>query len=447
MTKDQLQQAIEQIFPAYKKDLETMLSIPSFNAPAEPGAPFGKEVLQALQSTLAIAKRMGLTTYIDPKGYYGYAEIGQGEELFGVLGHLDVVPAGDLQAWKHPPFGLTEEEGLFYGRGVQDDKGPSLAALYALKILLDSGAKLNKRVRFIFCTDEETMWESMTEYTNREEHPSMGFTPDSSFPLIFAEKGLVQYNLTTQEKSEVLLQGGSALNAVPASATAPYTAELEKAMKALNHKYTQKDGMLIAEGKSVHSMAADTGINAVTCLAQGLVKAGQHNAMLSFITEKGMDPHATAIFGDMKDEQSGRLTCNIGIAKLEKDKQEISMDIRFPVTVPKEKVDKALETAALPYGIQVTQFDYLRPLYIDTNSQLVQRLMEAYQEVTGDTKTQPISSGGATFARSMDNIVAFGPILPGANVTEHQANERAAIADLKIALEVYVRAFILLVTE
>jgi len=33
-----------------------------------------------------------------------------------------------------------------------------MAALYAVKALLDSGVRFKKRVRFIFGTDEETLW-------------------------------------------------------------------------------------------------------------------------------------------------------------------------------------------------------------------------------------------------------------------------------------------------
>src|SRR5699024_11049830 len=89
-------------------------------------------------------------TMMDPEGYYGYAEIGEGEELFGVLGHVDVVPVGDLNNWDSDPFELTEKDGKLYGRGTTDDKGPLLASMYALKAILDEGYKLNQRVRFSY---------------------------------------------------------------------------------------------------------------------------------------------------------------------------------------------------------------------------------------------------------------------------------------------------------
>lgn len=243
------------------------------------------------------------------------------------------------------------------------------------------------------------------------------------------------------------MAGGSALNAVPPSATAPADPALESALKELGFEYKQQNGQLVVQGKSVHAMAADTGVNAVTRLAQAMVKAGKHSPMLNFITQKGNDPYGTQIFGDVQDNISGKLMFNIGLAKMGAGKEELGIDIRFPVTMPKEQVDAAMQKAAQPFGIKVEQYDYLRALNVDTNSALVQKLMQAYREVTGDTQSQPKAIGGATFARSMDNIVAFGATLPGADETDHEANEHISIANLKTAMEIYHRAFALLVTE
>ncbi len=135
----------------------------------------------------------GFAIYKDHKGYYGYAEIGDGEQMIGVLGHLDVVPTGELSAWDSAPFEPEIRDGKLYGRGgTQDDKGPTLAAIFAVKALIDSGIKLNKRIRFIFGTDEETLWRCIDRYLEKEEVPQCGFTPDAAFPLIHAEKMLIQ---------------------------------------------------------------------------------------------------------------------------------------------------------------------------------------------------------------------------------------------------------------
>jgi len=436
--------AIESCFPEFKSDLAKLIAINSKNAPAIENAPFGEGVKLALETALKIAKDFGFRTMIDQEGFYGYAETGEGEEMLGVLGHLDVVPADDTEAWHSPPFELTEKDGMFYGRGVSDDKGPLLLSMYALKILLDNGAKLNKRIRFIFCTDEESLWRGVKKYIENEELPKYGFTPDADFPLLYAEKGLVEYNLIANDESAVDLNGGTALNAVAEKASVPYCDKIAGIMDSLGYKYDKVGDRLVAKGKAAHAMVPEEGINAILRLTEAVVKSGETGSMLRFLTEKAGDPFGVSIFGDVADSVSGKLKFNVGLADFKPGKQIVGVDIRFPVTYEKEKVDKALEEAGKAYGVRVEQFDYLRSLYIDVNTPLVKSLMQAYQDVTGDMESEPISTGGATFARSMDNIIAFGALMPGAAKTEHQANECIAITDMKKAIEIYARAFELL---
>jgi len=439
--------AVESSFPQFQADLARLIAINSKNAPALGNAPLGAGIQLALETALDIAKGFGFRTKIDPEGYYGYAEVGEGEELLGVLGHLDVVPADDAESWHTPPFALTEVDGVLYGRGVIDDKGPMLASLYALKILLDQGVKLNKRIRFIFCTDEESLWRGVKRYIEQEEQPTYGFTPDADFPLLYAEKGLVEYNLITTDADTVDFSGGSAYNAVAAKASVPYTDEIAAVMDSLGYEYERDGTRLVAKGKAAHAMVPEKGVNAILRLAEALVKTGEDGSLLRFLVEKGSDPFGAPIFGDVADEMSGKLKFNVGLADFKPGLQTVGIDIRFPVTYAKEKVDQALEAAGRQYGVRVEQFDYLRPVYIDVNTPLVQSLMQAYQEVTGDMESKPIATGGATFARSMDHIIAFGALMPGAAKTEHQPNECVAIADLKKAMEIYMRAFELLAVE
>ena len=435
---------VESSFPQFIEDLRKLILANSKNAPPVGKAPFGEGVQQALETALQLAKDFGFKTTIDPEGYYGYAEIGEGKEMLGVLGHLDVVPADDVEAWNTHPFELTEKDGILYGRGVSDDKGPLLASIYALKILLDKGAKLTKRIRFIFCTDEESLWRGVKKYIEKEELPTFGFTPDADFPLLYAEKGLVEYNLITNDENAIDFTGGTAFNAVADKASVPYTDEIASVMDSLNYKYDKVGDRLVAKGKAAHAMVPEEGVNAILHLAQALVKSGETCTMLRFLTEKANTPFGENIFGEIADDVSGKLKFNIGLVDFKPGKQTVGVDIRFPVTYEKEKVDKALEEAGKEYGVKVEQFDYLRSIYIDVNTPLVKALMQAYQDVTGDLESKPISTGGATFARSMENIIAFGALMPGAAKTEHQANECVPIADMKKAIEIYARAFELL---
>ena len=208
-----------QVKDEFLTSLKTLISYPSVLNEGESGTPFGQAIQDVLEKTLEICRGLGFTTYLDPKGYYGYAEIGQGAELLAVLCHLDVVPSGDEADWRTPPFEATIKDGWIFGRGVQDDKGPSMAALYAVKALLDSGVKFKKRVRFIFGTDEETLWRCMGRYNELEETATLGFAPDSSFPLTYAEKGLLQVKLHGPGSEQLELEAGEAFNVVPGKAS------------------------------------------------------------------------------------------------------------------------------------------------------------------------------------------------------------------------------------
>ncbi len=200
-----------------KQALKELVRIPSVCLEGEGGFPFGEAIDKALWEALRIAGELGFRVEYGSGGYYGFAEMGEGEEMLGILGHLDVVPPGNLEDWNHDPFDPIESEGMIYGRGTQDDKGPLLASLFAVKALMDAGVKFNKRVRFIFGTDEESLWRCIKLYVEKEEIPTFGFSPDSRFPVTYAEKGLLQLHLESSNESGIRLRGGSAFNAVPDS--------------------------------------------------------------------------------------------------------------------------------------------------------------------------------------------------------------------------------------
>ena len=418
--------------------LQTIISYPSVLNEGENGTPFGQAIQDVLEKTLEIAQEMGFQTYLDPEGYYGYAEIGQGEELLAVLCHLDVVPAGDLEDWQTPPFEATLKDGWLIGRGVQDDKGPSLAALYAVKSLLDQGLVFTKRIRFIFGTDEETLWRCMNRYNQLEEKADLGFAPDSSFPLTYAEKGLLQVKLHGPGWEDRPLQAGRALNVVPDKAT--YKGErLEELLPVIEQSgvnYTEETGAVTVLGLSKHSKDAAEGVNAIVGLAESLSLIQPHPALLFIADAVGQDATGAALFGEIKDEPSGALSFNIATLFIDEERSEIGIDIRIPVLADKEALVERLTEVAASYQLQYEEFDYLAPLYVPLDSPLVSTLMKVYQEETGD-QTPAMSSGGATFARTMENCVAYGALFPDALQTEHQANERAKLDDLYRAMEIY----------
>lgn len=264
---------IEKLFSNFVEDLRKLIALPSVYEEDETDRPFGKAIDDSLKKMLEISERLGFKTYYDPEGYYGYAEIGQGKEMIGILGHMDVVPAGDLDQWESEPFELVEKDGFLIGRGTQDDKGPTLAALYAVKMLVDEGVIFDKVVRFIYGTDEETLWRGIQKYQEKERMPDLGFSPDSKFPLIYSEKGLLQCKLNSKKPSPVTVKGGDAFNSVPSKIKYENDLDqLEEALKKLNFEYEKEDDAINVLGKSAHAQKTEAGVNAISRLILALKK-------------------------------------------------------------------------------------------------------------------------------------------------------------------------------
>ncbi|MGL6106234.1 M20 family metallopeptidase [Romboutsia sp.] len=439
--KLQIKQKVMELQNEMITSIVECIQIPSVISEAKEGFPFGENIDKALRHTLKMCESLGFrTVYKD--GYYGYAEIGEGEELIGILGHLDVVPEGELESWDIPPYeGVIKDEKL-YGRGTQDDKGPTIAAIYAVKALMDLGVKFDKRVRFIFGTDEENLWRCIQKYSkNNEEIPNYGFTPDSKFPMINAEKGLLQALLVCEEESSVNLKLGNAFNSVPDKAVYNDISleEVKIELEKLGFDYTTLEKGICVIGTGVHSQVSDSkdAKNAISRLCMALNKAGVKSKAIDFIAEViGEDANANNIVENCKDEVSGNLTFNIGKLELTEEKQVISVDIRIPVTFEKEIVVNNLTEKAKAYGLKYEEYDWLKSIYVPADNFLVKTLRAVFEEETGLDST-PLSSGGATYARALDNCVAFGAVFPNAPKTEHQPNEYVVIDDLMHAAQIY----------
>ncbi len=425
-----------------KAALIELVRIPSVCEEGAGGFPFGPAIDQALRKALQIAGELGFKTQYGDGGYYGFAEIGEGAEMLGILGHLDVVPTGNLEDWESDPFEPVEKDGMLYGRGTQDDKGPMLAALFAVKALMEAGVKFHKRVRFIFGTDEETLWRCINRYMEKEEIPGMGFSPDSRFPVTFAEKGLLQLRLEGSNVSGVRLTGGSAFNAVPDLVVydGPRQDDLRRKLDELGFAYERKENSIEVKGKAAHAMVAEEGINAIARLCIALKGIGIESKAINFIAEQvGEDSSATRIFGDCNDAPSGALKFNVGKIDL-REVEQISIDARIPVTVPKEEIVSKLTAAAAGYGLEYKEFDWLAPIYLPLDHTIVTTLMKVYRQHSGDMVTEPRSSGGATYARAMPNCVAFGALTVDELLTEHQPNERTVLKNLYKAMGIYAQA-------
>lgn len=381
--------------------------------------PYGTAPAQALEYVLNLCRELGIRTE-NLDGNVAWAEIGQGDEIVGILGHLDVVPVGE--GWTHNPKGEICGDRL-YGRGAVDDKGPTLAALFAMKDLQDSGVPLNRRVRLIFGQSEESGdWTDMEYYKAHAQLPVFGFTPDADFPAIYGEKGILNFRLTMPKAAAGLeeISGGDAANMVPGWGKA-----------VVNGK------SYAAEGKTAHASTPEKGKNGISVLMEQLAADGVNSPLVEFYNKHiGMDYTGAKMGCGFTDEPSGSLTLNAGTIRIQGENVVLVLDIRNPVTFTREQVQTAIETACAPYGISVENVEDMKPIYMDKNGKVIQEMLAVYRQVTGDT-TEPMVIGGGTYARAMPGIVAFGPMQPGRECTEHQQDEYILLEDLFQAGEIY----------
>lgn len=424
------------------RSLIELINIPSVIDETSSERPFGLDIDKALKKTLEICEALGFRTFYDPEGYYGYAEVGQGSEMIGILGHIDIVSEGDAGNWKHKPFEGEIDGGKLYGRGSIDDKGPLIAAIYGVKALMDAEVPLNKRIRIIVGTDEENAWRGICRYVSKEELPTLGFTPDSNFPVVFAEKGLLQFRLKSAKKSDLRVKGGTALNAVPESAVyhGDHLYRLEKQLKKLGFDHELENEELYVIGRSAHSAKPSAGINAITRMVAGLKSMGLESPIVDFVSDKiGFTYNGELIFGSLVDEPSGELTMSVNQIDLSSYGEMIGIDMRIPVTIDKKFIVEGLKRVAEKYGLTYEELDYLAPLYASKDTKLIKALIEVYEEETG-LPGDPISTGGATYARSMPNIVAYGPVFPGQEKVAHQTDEFIELNAMIKCAQIYAKA-------
>ena len=448
------------------KDLFDLLSVRSIlGTDITEETPFGSGPREALDLILSFGKRDGYKTKL-VENKAGHIEVGEGEELFGILGHVDVVPVVEAD-WTSHPFKPEIRDGKIFARGSLDDKGPTMAAYYAVKLLDKLGVKWNKRVRVIVGSDEETGFRCVEAYFKHEEQPASGFTPDAMFPLVYAEKARATFDHKLKFVSEdgeynyklVKFNGGQVLNMVIASAKAELVGEVsdikEKfenflAKEKLEGEVTVEDTIkLTLKGKAAHGSTPQYGINGATKLAEFLSTLGLDNNgknFVDYIVEKlANDPFGEKLGINYSDDEMGEATYNYGILEydLERKIGLVSTDCRHPKKF--DLVDRLNGIKVDNIDIEVTSTKEAH--YVPKDDELVTTLMDVYRKHTGDTKNDAFVLGGGTYARCLKKGVAFGLLFPGKEDTMHQANEYLEVEDLLLATAIYAEGIYKLCCE
>ncbi|QED49001.1 dipeptidase PepV [Cytobacillus dafuensis] len=459
-------QEVENRQDALIEDTKKLLQIKSVldEENATEDAPLGKGVKEALDFMLQLGEKDGFIAK-NVGNLAGHLEFGQGEEIVGILCHVDVVPEGD--GWSSDPFGAEIRDGKIYARGAIDDKGPTMTAYYAMKIIKELGLPLNKRVRMIIGTDEESDWRCVDHYFKHEEMPAMGFAPDADFPIIYAEKGISDFDivqkadsLNEDEESQVKVisfQSGRRYNMVPDFAKGVLDVQYEPTeiiqkyadflkLHELKGKYYIENGELIleAEGISAHGMEPNNGKNAGLYMAEFLsalnVDAKAQHYFQFTADYFREDSRGQKLGIAYSDDITGDLTINVG--KLSYTKQEggrLGLNLRYPVTSKMEETKEKLESLLKKESFIIENFSDSKPHHVDENDFLIQTLKKVYEEQTGE-KAELISIGGGTYARSLQSGVAFGPLFPGREDIAHQKDEYMHIEDMLRAAAIYAQA-------
>lgn len=415
----------QKYFQECLKSISDIIQYDSSQAPALPGMPFGKGAADSLAYFLNLAKSMGFAVQ-NYDNYAGEVLFGEGEE-FAILCHLDVVPAGT--GWTHPPFGGVIENGKLYGRGTMDDKGPAIICLYCLKALKDAGFLPKKKIKLIVGCNEENGWECIAHYNRCAHMPENGFSPDADFPVIWAEKGILQFSaeFPLQNAPFSALQGGERANMVCDFAYAEGVVHDESLAEKCGVCF--ENGKLTARGISAHASTPEQGENALKKLLGYF--AAQNAEMARIYDLLFQDSLGLCSLCD----ETGHLTMSPNVAVYDNAMLSITTDIRFPATFSQERILEKLNEGGFSYRLLHCQ----NPLYNDRNGFLISTLQSVYAACTGK-EADPIAIGGGTYARALKNGAGFGPQFPDEPSTIHQKDEYISLENVQRLLNIYCAA-------
>lgn len=418
-------------------------------------APFGKGINDALNFMTELGQKDGFKVVRDG-GYALELSYGEGNESVGILCHLDVVPEG--KNWTYPPYEARIVDNKIYARGSTDDKGPTIACYYALKIIKDNNIKLKKKIKLIFGTDEETGWRGISHYLANYPMPEIGFAPDCSFPLVYGEKGRMAIDLTINKINKckvntdalVSLKGGERYNVVIDEAEGILTINKAEEFKTyLEQNHLDGDVIedhnqykYIIKGRSAHAMEPEKGINAGTHLCN-FFKDYTSNELVHYVADyHHLDFELKKLGLDYTDYEMGPLTCNIGIIDITRENSRVTLDIRYPERYDQPHFEKAYKEMIEKQNLTITNFTHKAPHYVSPSDPLVVKLYEAYASNTKDYENKPFTVGGGTYASTLKKAVAYGMGFPGEIELAHQPDECLDIDSLMKGVKIYLDAIL-----
>lgn len=463
MVKEKIEAYMEAHRQEMIEDICSLCRINSEKMPYKPGMPFGEGAFTALAEALSLAEGYGFSVK-NYDNYVGTADLNSGEHCLDILAHLDVVPAGE--GWEvTEPFEPVLKDGKLYGRGTSDDKGPAVAALYAMRAVKELGLPVTKNCRLILGTDEECGSSDIAHYYEEEPEAPMTFSPDGAFPVVNVEKGGLPGHFTREfPVSDALprllsLDAGIKINVVPGKANATVKGLDLSDLCDLARKLEEETGaefsikadedvaFITAIGKGAHASMPEEGVNALTALLRLLVRlpladCAQVEALKDLLAlfPHG-DVHGKALGVSMEDELSGVLTLAFSLLHVEDGFLEGSFDIRCPICANEENLLLPVKEKMGEKGFVLTNKTMKPPHYVDGNSDFVKTLLKAYEEYTG-REGRCESMGGGTYVHNLKNGVAYGAFMPGTDTCMHGANEFAPVDELITAAKIFAQVIV-----
>ena len=440
-----------------KSDLSKLIAVPSVSAEKDGEYSFGKECARVLETALSIGESNGFEC--ENIDYYcGTIMLPSNtDKEVGIVTHLDVVPAGD--GWTYPCFELTEKDGLYIGRGTEDDKGPTIAALYTLKFFKKEGIKLPFSLKMIMGCDEEMGMSDLPYYLTKKKAPYFSFTPDSGYPVCVGEKGIMGVEVKLCKLGERIISfvGGNATNSVCDYSEAVIITDLKEFTLSDNITVTplgDNSVKITATGRTAHAAYPEGSENAIRRIAEYITinsllptDSDEYKAMkyLSEILE-GYLGEGLGI--NISDNESGYLT-SIGGMIYDREGMLIqNINIRYPVTKNGNLISELLKNKAASKGFEAYSYYDKEPYYFSPEKPEIKALVEAYKAVTGDSD-ETYTTGGGTYARAFPNTVAFGVTMKGSSGLLgdgrggcHERDEYITIKELHDSIKIFVRSII-----
>ena len=462
MLKERLEQYFAQHRQEMVEDICRLVRVDSVKGPAESGKPFGPGPAAALAEAMTMAGDMGFATR-NWDNYVGTVDYGTGPRQLDILAHLDVVPVGN--DWTvTEPFAPVEREGLLYGRGTADDKGPAVAALYALRAVKELGIPLQKSVRLILGTDEESGSADIAHYYKTEAPAPMTFSPDADYPVINIEKGRAHGDFTAAwEVGAVLpsirqIHAGTRANVVPGVADAVVEGLSADAIRPVAETVTRETGVAFdltevdggtaihAQGESAHASEPMHGNNALTGLMTLLCRLdlAEDGATRAIRGLAELFPHGDSrgvAAGVARDHgESGPTTLACTVLHLENGSLHGEFDGRTAIGATEENTAHVLVERMAERGL--TLDCQCRPVhYVPSDAPIVRELLKCYEQYTGQ-KGEPLAIGGGTYVHNLENGVAFGCSMPGVDNRMHGADEFAVVEDLILSAQMFAQAIV-----